>query len=307
MPSLASTNYMDYNTGKLTIVNDSVGGSANPLLVLQNTNTTAGAVTFETYKNDLPTSTGGDAIASWSATCNTNIGKTEIARINQIAYGVGSVNNDGGISLACKVNSAITNFLICNGGSGSGEIQIFKPITNPTGNIELNATSSSGTGTITIESKLQAPTSSNDMIFTNNLITTLSHSNDNGWNFVGNKITTTSNVDCTNLILTNNPTSLGVGTTWNIDCLNLSTGYFRATPALAGAITIASLTNTRIGGRYIVSIISVSGTASLTRPVGYYSNFGASFNLFPIADRFELEIIINYGGSFLLNMTRFTT
>ena len=145
------------------------------------------------------------------------------------------------------------------------------------------------------------------MIFTNNLITTLSHSNDNGWNFVGNKITTTSNVDCTNLILTNNPTSLGVGTTWNIDCLNLSTGYFRATPALAGAITIASLTNTRIGGRYIVSIISVSGTASLTRPVGYYSNFGASFNLFPIADRFELEIIINYGGSFLLNMTRFTT
>ena len=310
VPTLSAGDYMDYNTGKLTIVNDSVGGSANPLLVLQNTNNTpgaAGAVTFETYKNVLPNSTGGDAIASWSATCNTNIGKTEISRINQIVYGVGASNNDGGITLACKVNSAISTFLTCNGGSSSGEIQIFKPITAPSGNIELNATSSIGTGTITIQSKLQAPTSSNDMIFTNNLITTLSHSNDNGWNFVGNKITTTSNVDCTNLILTNNPTSLGVGTTWNIDCLNLSTGYFRATPTLAGAISISSLTNTRIGGRYIVSIISDSATASLTRPAGYYSNFGASFNLFPIADRFELEIIINYGGSFLLNMTRFTT
>ena len=156
VPTLASTNYMDYNTGKLTIVNDSVGGSANPLLVLQNTNTTAGAVTFETYKNDLPTSTGGDAIASWSATCNTNIGKTEIARINQIAYGVGSVNNDGGISLACKVNSAITNFLICNGGATTGEIQIFKPITAPSGNIELNATASIGTGTINLSAKTGA-------------------------------------------------------------------------------------------------------------------------------------------------------
>jgi hypothetical protein len=157
VPTLSAGDYMEYNTGKLTIVNDSVGGSANPLLVLQNTNNTVGAVTFETYKNDFPTSTGGDAIASWSATCNTIIGsvptKTEIARINQIAYGVGPVNNDGGISLACKVNSAITNFLICNGGSGSGEIQIFKPITNPTGNIELNATSSSGTGDITASAK----------------------------------------------------------------------------------------------------------------------------------------------------------
>ena len=73
-----------------------------------------------------------------------------------------------------------------------------------------------------------------------------------------------------------------------------------------GAITIASLTNTRIGGRYIVSIISTSGTASLTKPAGYYSNFGASFNLFPITDRFELEIIINYAGSVLLRMTRFS-
>jgi hypothetical protein len=43
VPSLASTNYMDYNTGKVSIVNNSVGGTANPLLVLQNNNNTAGS------------------------------------------------------------------------------------------------------------------------------------------------------------------------------------------------------------------------------------------------------------------------
>jgi hypothetical protein len=152
VPSLASGDYLDYNTGKLTIVNDSVGGTANPLLVLQNNTTTANPVVLETYKNDTPTSTGGDNIASWSATCNTTIlgvpTKTEISRINQIAYGVGPSNNDGGIALACKVNSAISNFLICNGGASSGEIQVFKPITAPSGNIELNATASTGTGDI---------------------------------------------------------------------------------------------------------------------------------------------------------------
>jgi hypothetical protein len=134
------------------VTSSNVGGTANPLLVLQNDNTTAGGATFETYKNDTPTSTGGDVVGIWSATCNTNVGKTEISRISQIAYGVGASNNDGGISLACKVNSSAvpTNFLICNGGAGSGEVQIFRPITNPTGNIDISTTSSSGVGTITL-------------------------------------------------------------------------------------------------------------------------------------------------------------
>jgi hypothetical protein len=154
--------------GKITINNASVGGASNPLLVLQNNNTTAGATTFETYKNDLPTSTGGDTIASWSATCNTNIGKTEIARINQIAYGVGASNNDGGIALACKVNSTISTFLTCNGGAGSGEIQITKPITNPTGDIDISVSASSGTGDIKL-----IPKSSTGAIKTDGKITNL--------------------------------------------------------------------------------------------------------------------------------------
>ena len=165
VPSLASGDYLDFNTGKLTIVNDSVGGTTNPLLVLQNNNNTAGAVVLETYKNDTPTSTGGDLVGVWSANCNATVlgvpTKTEISRINQIAYGVGGNNNDGGIALACKVNSAMNNFLICNGGSGTGEVQVFKPITAPTGNIELNATSSTGTGDINITAKNRATLTAN--------------------------------------------------------------------------------------------------------------------------------------------------
>jgi hypothetical protein len=144
------------SAAKLTIVNSSVGGIANPLLLLQNDNTTAGGTTIETYKNDTPTTTGGDVVGIWSATCNTNVGKTEIARISQIAYGVGASNNDGGIVLACKVNSSLapTNFLACNGGAGAGEVQIFRPITNPTGNIELTTTNSTGAGDIILTPKL---------------------------------------------------------------------------------------------------------------------------------------------------------
>jgi hypothetical protein len=141
----------------LSMTSTSVGGTANPLLLLQNNNNTAGGTTIETYKNDTPTSTGGDVVGIWSATCNTFIGivptKTEISRISQIAYGVGASNNDGGISLSCKVNSAIENFLICNGGSATGEVQIFKPITAPTGNIAINTTTSTGTGDVNITAK----------------------------------------------------------------------------------------------------------------------------------------------------------
>jgi hypothetical protein len=150
---LITSDNLNSTADTLTVTSSTVGGQSNPLLVLQNNTTTGGpnnGTTFETYKNDTPTSTGGDTIGTWSATCNTNVGKTEIARINQIAYGVGASNNDGGIALACKVNSTVANFLVCNGGVGAGEVQIFKPITNPSGDITVSTTSSSGTGTITL-------------------------------------------------------------------------------------------------------------------------------------------------------------
>jgi hypothetical protein len=124
------------NAGSASIYNTSVGGLANPLLILQNANATAGAVAIETYKNEPSISTGGDVISAWSSYCNATVGgvptKVEMTRISSVAQGVGASNNDGSISLACKVNSSLApqNFLVCNGGLGTGEIVVSKPISS---------------------------------------------------------------------------------------------------------------------------------------------------------------------------------
>ena len=204
LPSLASGNYMDYDTGKLTIVNNSVGGATNPLLVLQNTNTTAGAVVLETYKNDLPTSTGGDTIASWSANCNTNIGKTETSRINHIAYGVGASNNDGGISLDCKVNSTIKSFLICNGGASTGEIQVFKPITTTSpNNIDITCPTAGGFINLTSVSSISLTATGDNLELTAGATLLL----DSADLRLANTATATSGVNNTSLLSTG--TSIG--------------------------------------------------------------------------------------------------
>ena len=144
VPSLSSGDYMDFNAGKLSIINDSVGGTANPLLVLQNNNATAGGVVVETYKNDPPTATGGDVISALSSYTNALVvgvaTKVEMTRISSVAQGVGTNNNDGSIALACKVNSSLApqNFLVCNGGIGTGEIVVSKPISSATAtNLDL--------------------------------------------------------------------------------------------------------------------------------------------------------------------------
>jgi hypothetical protein len=163
---LQSTNLIS-DANKLEVRSTNVGGTANPLLVLKNTNTTAGGATFETYKDDAPTSTGSDPVGIWTASCNTNIGKTEITRISAVVNGVGAGNNDGGIILACKVNSSASpvNFINCNGGAGTGspplgEVQFSKPINmfgqniiTTSGDMTITAFNSTGTGNIDIQAK----------------------------------------------------------------------------------------------------------------------------------------------------------
>ena len=201
LPSSSSGNFLDYNTGSLKIVNDSVAGLNNPLLVLQNNNTTAGAVVVETYKNEpAGISTAGDTIASYSAYCNANnnVGvatKTEMAKINFVAQGVGTNNNDGTIGLACKVNSAMNNFVVCNGGVlPSGEVQVFKPldtngnaIKTSSGNISLDSTASVGTGLMTLATKneLQLICAPGFGIRTDEKISTLSNISGSYVDFVG--------------------------------------------------------------------------------------------------------------------------
>ena len=153
------------NPNALTIIDTlTTGGTSNPLLRLQNNNTTAGGTTFETYKNDTPTSTGGDVIGIWTSTCNTNVGKTELTRISSIAYGTTTGNNDGGITFGVKVNGTLNKMMDINGGVGTGAIQVFKPIqASGTGSTDLvlDATSSAGTGDVNITAKGDVDITSN--------------------------------------------------------------------------------------------------------------------------------------------------
>jgi hypothetical protein len=180
VPSLASGDFMDYNAGSLKVVNDSVGGQANPLLVLQNNNNTAGAVAIETYKNDAPTSTGGDVISALSSYCNALVSgvatKVEMTRISSLAQGVGTNNNDGSISLACKVNSSLApqNFLVCNGGIGTGEILVSKPISSASAtNLDLFCGTAGGSININSVSSVDITAAGDNLTLTAGTLTLL--------------------------------------------------------------------------------------------------------------------------------------
>jgi hypothetical protein len=176
---LQSTNLIS-NANRLEVRSTNVGGQANPLLVLQNTNATAGAVVVETYKNDPPTSTGGDVISSLSSYCNALVSgvatKVEMTRISSVAQGVGTSNNDGSISLACKVNSSLApqNFLVCNGGLGTGEIVVSKPISSATAtNLDLFCGTAGGTINLNSVSSVDITAAGDNLTLTAGALTLL--------------------------------------------------------------------------------------------------------------------------------------
>jgi len=162
MPSLGSRDYMDYNTGKLSVINGSVGGTANPLLVLQNNNNTAGSVAIETYKNKVNGATN-DTIANWSMYAKDYTGaKTEFARINSTITNSSAISgNDGALNIWCSVNGTISNVFTFNG--ADNENNSFRPLDltgnalkTSSGNMSIETTGSSGTGNITITPKTGA-------------------------------------------------------------------------------------------------------------------------------------------------------
>jgi hypothetical protein len=162
MPSLASTNYLDYNAGKVSIINNSVGGTANPLLVLQNNNNTAGSVAIETYKNKVNGATN-DTIANWSMYAKDYTGaKTEFARINSTITNSSAISgNDGALNIWAAVNGTISNVFTFNG--ADNENNSFRPLDltgnalkTSSGSMTIETTGSSGTGTITIAPKTGA-------------------------------------------------------------------------------------------------------------------------------------------------------
>jgi hypothetical protein len=158
LPSLASTSYLDYNGGDLTIVNGDVGGQTNPQLVLVGTNAT-GSVATEIYRNKPSAGTIGDVLHLQAVYGKDSINtKTEYTRITHTIRDATNGSEDGSIDFACIRGGAINTFLQLNG--VDNEINLKKnldvesnSIVSTTTDITLDATGSAGSGNVNITAK----------------------------------------------------------------------------------------------------------------------------------------------------------
>jgi hypothetical protein len=153
----------DSLTGKMALVNSGVGYTTNSQLTLQNTNATAGNTTgvpaIETYKSGRNTVLN-DVIMSQQFNANAYTGaKTTFAKIECSVTGASAPTGiDGALDFYTCINGANQNVFRLNG--ADNENNTFRPfdlngnaLKTSQGNLEINSTSSTGTGTITIAPK----------------------------------------------------------------------------------------------------------------------------------------------------------
>jgi len=153
VPTLSTGDYLDYNpaTANLTLSTNNTGTPANPMLTLNQTDTATGAGTMKFYKN---LSVVGNDIGVITFNANTTTATNqEYARIASTIRSNTSGNLDGSIGLFARVNNSNTEFIRVNG--VDSQTEFLQPIdmnnnaiTTGTGDLVLNTTASSGTGTI---------------------------------------------------------------------------------------------------------------------------------------------------------------
>ena len=153
-----STAYMDYDTGKLNLLNSAVGSASSPQLNLINTNAT-GAVEMAVYKQKPTAGIAGDVLFSQSVygKDNGNL-KQEFTRISHTLRDSASGVEDGSIEFGCFVNGAFANFFQING--FENENNFTKPldmvgnnIRSSTGSMTITTALSTGLGNITLVAK----------------------------------------------------------------------------------------------------------------------------------------------------------
>jgi hypothetical protein len=141
------------------------GGGSIPMLTLNQKNTNTGSATIRMYKN---ISTNGSAIGELSFVAKTaSATDREYARIAGTIRNNNGSNIDGSVGLFARVNDNLTEIVRING--ADSQIEIFQPldlndkdIVSSTGDIELDAYNSSGTGDVNLKAKgnvnITAPT-----------------------------------------------------------------------------------------------------------------------------------------------------
>jgi hypothetical protein len=231
---LANGNTATGSYANITLTDPDVGGQANPILTLNNTNAT-GSVAMEVYKNKPTAVANGDVLFNQSVYGKDSaLNKQEYTRISHtIRDGTGGVE-DGSIEMGAFVNGSFNNFLQING--NENEVNCLKVldmggnnIRTNTGSLTMTTIGSSGTGDLTLSAKntatltglgvaitssgsagekitLTAPSTSIDLvpttaIRTDSNITTLTTAGGSIINFAGGNADERFNIDRTDITL----------------------------------------------------------------------------------------------------------
>jgi hypothetical protein len=155
---LANGNTATGTYATITLTDTDVGGQANPILTLNNTNAT-GSVGLEVYKNKPTAGSTSDVLFNQSVYGkNSGNAKREYTRISHTIRDATAGAEDGSIEMGAFVNGTFANFLQING--NENEVNCLKildmggnNIRTNTGDMTITTTASSGTGTLSINGK----------------------------------------------------------------------------------------------------------------------------------------------------------
>ena len=153
---LMTSDNLNITASQISSISAGAGGLANPQLLLTNSNATINTIpTIELNKTGRNL-TAGESVGSISMYgLDATAQKTEFARIQVKTENVAGGNEDGTLSIFNSVNGVICETFNFNG--GQNENNSFRPLDmngnalrTTSGNLSIETTGSSGTGTITI-------------------------------------------------------------------------------------------------------------------------------------------------------------
>nr|WPF46659.1 MAG: hypothetical protein [Lake Baikal virophage 8] len=159
---LITSDNLTATSSNLGITSSTTGYTSSPALTITNTNTsggnTNGVPSIETYKSGR-IAVASDVIYSQAYFANNYLGtKTEFAKIESSVRNTGAGNDDGSIAFSGLINGVQTEFFRVNG--ADSENNMFLPldmngqaIKSSSGNLNMDTSSSSGTGQITLTPK----------------------------------------------------------------------------------------------------------------------------------------------------------
>jgi hypothetical protein len=163
VPSLASADYLDYDAGTLTLKSNNVGYLTDELLLLENTNTTAGNTTgvpsLEMFKSGRNGAIG-DVVSCIQFNAKDGAGiKRSFGRIEStITTNTAPLNYDGALDFYSLINGV--NNLVFRLNGADNENNSFRPLDlngnalkTSTGDLLIDANASTGTGKIILQPK----------------------------------------------------------------------------------------------------------------------------------------------------------